>query len=55
MEQDPYELTNRIHDPSCKELVKQYRIWLYERLVAEGDGLVQNEWMRHQLLHNAIV
>ncbi|ULL15968.1 DUF4976 domain-containing protein [Paenibacillus sp. H1-7] len=55
MEQDPYELLNRIDDPSCKELVKQYRIWLYETLEAEGDGLVQNEWMRNQLLHNAIV
>ncbi|WP_028552878.1 sulfatase-like hydrolase/transferase [Paenibacillus sp. UNC451MF] len=55
LDQDPYELTNRIHDPACKELVAQYRVWLYERLEAEGDGLVQNEWMRNQLLHNAIV
>lgn len=55
LEQDPYELTNRIDDPVCKELLIEFRARLYERLIAEGDGLVQNEWMRNQLLHNAIV
>ncbi|MCS7462818.1 sulfatase-like hydrolase/transferase [Paenibacillus doosanensis] len=54
LELDPYELTNRIHDPGCRELVKTYRLRLYERLTEEGDGLVGSEWMRNQLVHNAI-
>ncbi|SFK97368.1 Arylsulfatase A [Paenibacillus sp. 1_12] len=52
LEQDPHELNNLIHDPGCSELIKTYRRTLYERLSAEGDGLVQSEWMRNQLLHN---
>ncbi|NHN33708.1 sulfatase-like hydrolase/transferase [Paenibacillus agricola] len=52
LEQDPYELTNLIYDPSCTELIKEYRRLLYHRLLEEGDGLVQNEWMRNQLLQS---
>jgi arylsulfatase A-like enzyme len=52
LEQDPYELTNLIYDSSCYELIKEYRQRLYQRLFEEGDGLVHNEWMRNQLLHN---
>lgn len=49
---DPNELTNRIGDPGCQELIREYRRLLYERLIAEGDSLAANEWMRNQLLHN---
>ncbi|OXM83790.1 sulfatase-like hydrolase/transferase [Paenibacillus rigui] len=55
LKQDPYELTNRITDPACQPLIREYRRLLYERLVSEGDGLVNSEWMRNQLLHNAII
>ncbi|MEK3914582.1 sulfatase-like hydrolase/transferase [Paenibacillus sp. FSL H7-0331] len=49
---DPDELINRIYDPGCKELIQTLRSLLYQRLCAEGDGLVQSEWMRTQLLDN---
>jgi arylsulfatase A-like enzyme len=52
LEQDPHELENRIYDPNCKNLVTDLRCRLYHILLKEGDGLVQSEWMRHQLLHN---
>ncbi|PZE22291.1 sulfatase-like hydrolase/transferase [Paenibacillus xerothermodurans] len=50
--QDPHELTNLIYDPGCVDVVQQYRRALYDTLLAEGDGLVQSEWMRNQLVHN---
>ncbi|WP_165972210.1 sulfatase-like hydrolase/transferase [Paenibacillus piri] len=49
---DPYELNNLIYDPGCTERVQEFRRLLYAHLSEEGDGLVQNEWMRNQLLHN---
>jgi arylsulfatase A-like enzyme len=52
LEQDPHELTNLIYDPSCLDLIKEFRRLLYERLLEEGDGLVLNEWMRNQLLQS---
>jgi arylsulfatase A-like enzyme len=52
LEQDPAELNNRIYEENCAEVVSEYRRLLYDRLSKEGDGLVQSEWMRNQLLHN---
>jgi arylsulfatase A-like enzyme len=52
LEQDPAELTNLIYEERHAELVREYRKTLYERLFKEGDGLVQNEWIRNQLLQN---
>lgn len=50
---DPGELVNRIGDPANAELVAQLRRELYGQLAADGDALVANEWMRHQLLDGA--
>ncbi|WP_248926135.1 sulfatase-like hydrolase/transferase [Paenibacillus hamazuiensis] len=50
LEDDPGELVNRIGDSSCRNVVAELRTRLYQTLLAEGDGLVQNEWMRDQLL-----
>jgi arylsulfatase A-like enzyme len=52
LEQDPHELANVIYEPQNLELVRVYRRLLYEQLLEEGDGLVQNEWMRNQLLQS---
>jgi arylsulfatase A-like enzyme len=52
LEHDPNELTNLVYAPGCQELIKEFRQRLYHRLIEEGDGLVRNEWMRNQLLHN---
>jgi hypothetical protein len=45
-------LTNLIYEQKCAEIIRDYRRVLYDRLSKEGDGLVQNEWMRNQLFHN---
>ncbi|GAA3404126.1 sulfatase-like hydrolase/transferase [Paenibacillus hodogayensis] len=50
---DPAELVNRIGDKRHADLTASLRRRLYERLLADGDALVANEWMRHQLLHGA--
>jgi len=50
LESDPYELTNRAPDPDCAQVLSAMRVRLYERLLAQGDPLVGNEWMRRQLL-----
>jgi len=47
---DPYELANRAPDPDCAQVLSAMRVRLYERLLAQGDPLVGNEWMRRQLL-----
>lgn len=52
LRQDPGELDNRIDDHSCKELVGELRRRLYDILLREQDGLVNNPWMRDQLLLN---
>ncbi|TBL79434.1 sulfatase-like hydrolase/transferase [Paenibacillus thalictri] len=50
MQEDPGELHNLIRDPACREIIADLRSRLYDVLVAEGDSLVQNEWMRRQLM-----
>jgi len=50
---DPAELHNRIADPDKAELLSDLRRRLYERLSADGDGLVVNGAMRRQLLEGA--
>ncbi|MHA6481350.1 sulfatase-like hydrolase/transferase [Paenibacillus sp. strain BS8-2] len=47
---DPDELHNSIHDPANKEMIAYLRHRLYDILSSEGDTLVQNQWMRDQLL-----
>ena len=50
IQNDPHELTNRIHDPSAAEIVAELRIRLYHRLHEFGDRLVANEWMKQSLV-----
>ncbi|MGE5557471.1 MAG: sulfatase-like hydrolase/transferase [Bacillota bacterium] len=50
LERDPGELTNLIHEPEYGSLVAEMRRKLYETLLAEGDKLPANPWMKHQLL-----
>lgn len=52
LENDPDELVNLIYEPSYAGLVAEYRKKLYNELLSQGDGLVSNDWMRHQLLNN---
>jgi arylsulfatase A-like enzyme len=47
---DPDELTNRIYETAHAEVLRELRERLYTVLLAEGDGLVRNEWLRGQLL-----
>ncbi|MEF3303858.1 sulfatase-like hydrolase/transferase [Paenibacillus sp. GYB003] len=53
LRRDPAELDNRIRDPQHAALVASLRRQLYETLLADGDALVRNEWVRRQLLHGA--
>ncbi|WP_158301817.1 sulfatase-like hydrolase/transferase [Paenibacillus mesophilus] len=50
LQADPAELTNRIGDPDHAGLVAELRRRLYYTLLADGDAIVANEWMRRQLL-----
>jgi arylsulfatase A-like enzyme len=50
MQADPYELSNIVHCPAHFETVAELRHRLYDILLHDGDGLVQNEWMKEQLL-----
>lgn len=50
LQQDPEELHNVIYEKAHQSLIATLRRKLYETLRQEGDGLVNNEWMRHQLL-----
>ncbi|MBB6669409.1 sulfatase-like hydrolase/transferase [Cohnella nanjingensis] len=50
---DPGELVNRMGEPGLNDLVIDLRRRLYERLSDDGDAIVANEWMRHQLLDGA--
>lgn len=47
---DPWELVNRAPDPACADVLAAMRARLYEHLLAQGDPMVGNEWMRRQLL-----
>lgn len=47
---DPYELRNAVHHPANKTVLQTLRSRLYEILLADGDGLVHNDWMKDQLL-----
>lgn len=48
--EDPWELTNRVADPACADVLSAMRARLYEQLCAQGDPVVANAWMRRQLL-----
>ena len=37
LQEDPWEITNRIHDSACQETVRQLRARLLEILCKEGD------------------
>ncbi|NOV04595.1 sulfatase-like hydrolase/transferase [Paenibacillus sp. LMG 31457] len=50
MRDDPHELHNAIHHPANKRIVAELRKRLYDILHEAGDGIVQNTWMREQLL-----
>lgn len=50
---DPAELFNRIGDPDAAPTLAGLRRRLHERLLADGDPLADNEWMRRQLLQGA--
>ncbi|QGQ96570.1 DUF4976 domain-containing protein [Paenibacillus psychroresistens] len=50
MQRDPNELHNVISHPSNSHVVQELRKRLYDILYQDGDGLVQNQWMRDQLL-----
>jgi arylsulfatase A-like enzyme len=47
---DPAELVNRAHDPACGGVLRSMRKRLHDVLLAEGDGLLKNYWLRNQLL-----
>jgi arylsulfatase A-like enzyme len=49
LRRDPEELTNRIGDPELAAALAGMRLRLYERLAADEDPLVANDWMRRQL------
>ncbi|WP_274361970.1 sulfatase-like hydrolase/transferase [Paenibacillus thermotolerans] len=49
LERDPAELMNVAADERCSATLRELRLSLYERLQADGDPLVANEWMRRQL------
>jgi arylsulfatase A-like enzyme len=50
LQNDPAELTNLIHEPQWEPLIQQYRERLYDRLRETGDKLVDNLWVKDQLL-----
>ena len=50
---DPAEMVNLIEDPSNRELLGELRSALHAELVEHGDRLVDNAWLRHQLLAGA--
>ncbi len=52
LEEDPYELNNRIYDPSCLKILSDMREKLYLELNKDGDGMVKNSWTKNQLLNN---
>ncbi|MDD9268854.1 sulfatase-like hydrolase/transferase [Paenibacillus sp. GCM10023248] len=47
---DPHELHNVIGHPGSRRITAELRKRLYHILLADGDGIVRNEWMRGQLL-----
>lgn len=51
VENDPYELVNRINDKQAEDIVIKLRRHLFDELNRTGDRLVtENAWMRSQLL-----
>jgi arylsulfatase A-like enzyme len=55
LQQDPDELNNVIYDAGNRDIINQLRKRLYDVLIQDGDRLVDNEWMRNQLLHGHII
>lgn len=52
LQADPNELVNLIQDKSLVEKIYEFRKKLYHALYKDGDGLVNNKWMKNQLLRN---
>lgn len=52
MKNDSDELKNLIQEESLAPVIKILRKKLYEILLHEGDGLVNNPWLKEQLLNN---
>lgn len=50
LDTDPGELVNAIYEPEYQAVINDYRSQLYDELYASGDGLVNNPWMKRQLL-----
>ncbi|WP_188992319.1 sulfatase-like hydrolase/transferase [Paenibacillus nasutitermitis] len=50
---DPGELVNQIGNPASAPLIKEMRNALYHQLKLDGDPVINNEWMFHQLLDGA--
>jgi hypothetical protein len=50
--EDPGELNNLINEPNRQPLVREYREKLYYQLKQSGDKLVDNMWVKDQLLLN---
>ncbi|MBW7455300.1 sulfatase-like hydrolase/transferase [Paenibacillus sepulcri] len=50
---DPGELVNLIAQPESAPIIKKLRTRLYEQLALDGDPVINNEWMSHQLLDGA--
>jgi arylsulfatase A-like enzyme len=53
LQADPAELENRIGRLENSEIIKELRGRLYEQLAADGDAIVNNEWMIRQLLNGS--
>lgn len=52
MENDPHELINLAHDPSCAERIRQMRLDMLRELDAVEDCTVKSLWLREQLMYN---
>ncbi|SDW13627.1 sulfatase-like hydrolase/transferase [Paenibacillus sp. CF384] len=53
LQSDPAELANVIGEAANGEVVAELRQRLYDRLAADEDPVVTNEWTRRQLLNGA--
>ncbi len=52
LEQDPFELVNRINDTSLADILADLRIRLRDILIKDGDGLMKSPWLLKQLSEN---
>lgn len=52
MEKDPNELTNLAHDPSCAEIIRQFRLEMIRELDQVDDCLIRSIRLRNMLENN---